>query len=251
MVKGGFVSFLMLGSLLGFAWHLAGQEAEKYSKAAILAGMVEVPGGEFLMGSKSGERNEKPVFPVRIKPFLLAKHEVTQGLWKAVMGGNPSFAQLGDDYPVEWVNWDDCQEFIQKLNEKTGLRFRLPSEAEWEYACRAGTSGSRYGDLDDIAWYKKNSEDKTHPVGQKLPNAFGLYDMLGNVWEWCQDWYGPYPEAAQENYAGAATGTMRIHRGGSWRDAAGDVRATNRYEDWGGDRMETLGFRLAADVAGP
>ena len=163
-------------------------EAEKNNPIAAME-FVQVPAGEFLMGSESEEAiyMEQPVTRVRIsRGFYLGKYEVTQGQWQAVMGSNPSFFdECGPDCPVEGVSWDDVQEFIRKLNAAVGEeRYRLPTEAEWEYAARAGTSGDRYGNLDAIAWYDGNSGDRTHPVGRKAPNALGLHDMLGNVFEW-------------------------------------------------------------------
>ena len=156
-----------------------------------------IPAGEFRMGSTSSDADddEQPVTRVRIsRGFWLGKHEVTQAEWQAVMGTNPSLFSGCGRCPVERVSWDDAQAFIGRLNARGGGRYRLPTEAEWEYAARAGTSGDRYGgDLDAIAWHDRNSGTRTHSVGQKAPNAFGLHDMLGNVWEWVQDWYGGYP----------------------------------------------------------
>jgi formylglycine-generating enzyme required for sulfatase activity len=151
---------------------------------------VWIPAGEFMMGSNSGNSDEKPVHGVRItKGFWMGKYEVTQGQWRDVTGRNPSNFEKGDHYPVERVSWQDVQGFIRRLNARTGQEFRLPTEAEWEYVCRAGTPGERYGNIDDIAWYDQNSGGSTQPVDRKTPNAFGLYDMLGNVWELVQDWY--------------------------------------------------------------
>jgi len=179
--------------------------------------------GTFTMGCEKGQASdEKPAHEVTItKPFYIGKFEVTQEQWKAVMGENPShFA--GDKNPVERVSWPDCQTFLRKLAEKVpGQTFRLPTEAEWEYACRAGSvSEYCYGDddrvLGDYAWYGGNSAGETHPVGQKKPNAWGLYDMHGNVWEWCSDWYGSYKAEEQKDPAGPADAQGRVLRGGSW-----------------------------------
>jgi formylglycine-generating enzyme required for sulfatase activity len=154
--------------------------------------LVRIPAGSFMMGSNNGKADEKPVHQVTINySFYMGKYEVTQAQWQAVMGNNPSnFKDCGGNCPVDQVSWDDAQNFINKLNQSNdGFRYRLPTEAEWEYACRAGTTGDYAGDLDSMAWYEVNSEGKTHPVGHKRPNAWGLYDMHGNQWEFCQDWY--------------------------------------------------------------
>ena len=208
----------------------AGRDGEHYREALRLlnaaeaaqnspiAGMefVRVPAGEFRMGSTSEEAysREQPVTRVRIgRAFELGKHEVTQAEWEAVMGSNPSrFDECGGDCPVENVSWDDVQDFIGRLNALEGeVRYRLPTEAEWEYAARAGTAGDRYaGNLDAIAWYDGNSGGSTHPVGQKAPNAFDLHDMLGNVFEWVQDWYGGYPGGSVTDPQGAASGSLRV-----------------------------------------
>jgi len=173
--------------------------------------------------------------PIPGKSYAIGKYEVTQGNWRAVMGNNPSAFPKGNHYPVENVSWNDAQEFIRKLNGQTGKSYRLPTVAEWETACRAGTTDERYGYyIDAVAWYKDNSEGSTHPVGQKQPNDYGLYDTLGNVWEWCQDFYGP-------------SGSARVVRGGSWFSMAQYVRSgfLRFYEpDF---RCNHLGFRLALD----
>jgi formylglycine-generating enzyme required for sulfatase activity len=215
--------------------------------------MVLIPPGEFLMGSDSpeAESDEQPVHAVLIsKPFWLGKTEVTQELWQAIMENNPSKFKNGDNYPVEEVRWLRSQDFVQSLNQMLGGNaFRLPTEAEWEYACRAGTTGERYGDSDAIAWYAANSGGQTHPVGLKQPNAFGLYDMLGNVWEWCQDIYDfPYPSGYQIDPTGIEPGlgrTGRVYRGCGWETES--VRSANR-DRWhpnNGDPRVSVGLRLA------
>ena len=228
----------------------AAEEARRRAES-VIAGMefVWVPEGEFLMGSESEEADddEQPLTRVRISQgFFLGKYEVTQAEWRAVMGTNPAqFSGCGPNCPVERVSWDDVQEFIGKLNAAAGgNRYRLPTEAEWEYAARAGTSGDRYGNLDAIAWYKDNSGDRTHPVGQKAPNAWGLYDMLGNVWEWVEDWYGDYPGGSVTDPRGPGSGSERVTRGGSWRCDAGYCRASDRVSVSPGYRYRNLGFRL-------
>ena len=173
--------------------------------------------------------------------------EVTQGQWEAVMGSNPSrFPECGLDCPVEQVSWEDAQEFIRRLNAMDGAgTYRLPTEAEWEYAARAGTTGDRYGNLNAIAWYADNSGvARPHPVGQKAPNAWGLHDMLGNVWEWVEDWYDSYPGGAVTDPRGPGSGSHRVHRGGGWLINAGYCRSSNRNYDTPGDRFFNRGFRL-------
>ena len=195
---------------------------------------VWVPAGEFLMGSESGEADddESPVREVRISAgYWLGKHEVTQGEWEAVMGSNPSdFQNCGRDCPVERVSWEDVQAFIGRLNGRSGgNRYRLPSEAEWEYAARAGTSGDRYGaDMEAIGWHSGNSGGSPRRVGRKAPNAWGLHDMLGNVWEWVEDWYGDYAGGYVTDPRGPATGSNRVYRGGSWYGSARSCRSSNR-----------------------
>ncbi|MCJ7681374.1 MAG: formylglycine-generating enzyme family protein [Candidatus Aminicenantes bacterium] len=178
---------------------------------------VWVPAGEFQMGPNSNEayNAEEPVHRVALDGFWMGKYEVTQGLWKQLMSKNPALFKSRDNYPVEKVSWDDTQEFISRLNSRTGQRFRLPTEAEWEYACRAGMTRDRYGNLYDIAWYDGNSGNKIHPIGQKKANALGLYDMLGNVFEWCQNWYGSYSSGDVRNPSGPSSGSFRVLRGGS------------------------------------
>jgi len=216
--------------------------------------MVLIPAGSFMMGSASGG-DAGPVHPVRIShDFWLGKYVVTQGQWQTVMGANPSLAR-GDDLPVVMVSWDDCQRFIQKLATGPGMAFRLPTEAEWEYACRAGSTGDRYGPLDAIAWYRKGgffSMDggywDLHPVGQKQPNAWGLYDMLGNVWQWCRDFHGDYPGGPVTDPQGAAAGSERVARGGSFHESAARIGSALRDHKAPGTQVLNLGFRLFRTV---
>ena len=209
---------------------------------------VWVPAGAFRMGSTSSEAfsNEPPLTQVRIsRGFWLGQHEVTQAEWQAVMGTNPSRFSGCGQCPVEQVSWNDAQEFIRSLNGRAGgNRYRLPTEAEWEYAARAGTTGDRYGNLDAIAWYRDNSGDRTHPVGQKAPNAWGLHDMLGNVWEWVADRYGDYPGSVVTDPRGPVSGSGRVLRGGSWFISAGSSRSSRRASNGPGRRVAYLGFRL-------
>ena len=214
--------------------------------------LVLVPAGEFMMGDERID-DAKPAQRVKItKPFYLGKFEVTQVQYQQVMAVNPSEFK-GRDLPVEQVSWDDAQEFCKKAGGKTGLAVRLPTEAEWEHACRAGTktiycTGDADADLDRAAWYGKNSGNMTHPVGRKTANVWGLYDMHGNVWEWCQDFYEPYQAEAAVDPQGPAQGVVRVMRGGSWGDDPGICRSADR--SWCGPvrRDLYLGFRVAADV---
>lgn len=204
------------------------------------------------MGSvNSNFDEEKPAHKVTIsRDYWMGKYEVTQAQWKAVMGNNPSFfSGCGDDCPVENISWDDVQKFIRKLNSlQNDYNYRLPTEAEWEYACRAGTTGDFAGNLDAMAWYISNSEEKTHTVGQKSPNAWGLYDMHGNVWEWCQDWfylayYSKSPEIDPIPAPSNGSNT-RVYRGGSWDYTVGNLRSANRNGNTPSYRKNNLGFRL-------
>ena len=194
-------------------------------KDGISIDMVRVEAGTFTMGAtpemENPEDDEKPTHQVTLtNDYYIGKYEVTQALWQAVMGNNPSGFK-GDNLPVEYVSWYDCLEFISKLNRITGKTFRLPTEAEWEYAARGGKKSRGYqysgsSNLSDVAWYSDNSGSKTHAVGSKQANELGIYDMTGNVWEWCQDWFGSYSGSSQVNPIGANSGSRRVGRGGSW-----------------------------------
>ena len=216
--------------------------------------MVVIPAGSFVMGSDKNA-NEQPTHLVNLSSFLIGKTEVTQVQWEAVMGNNPS-QSTGRTLPVEKVSWDEIQRFITKLTQKTGQSYRLPSESEWEYAARAGTTtewshGNDESKLGNYAWYSQNSGSKTQAVGQKLPNAFGLFDMHGNVWEWTQDcWH--------ENYVGAPSDASawttncyrdtRVLRGGSWGNSSGDLRSADRIWYIRSGQFSSFGFRLARDL---
>ena len=190
--------------------------------------LVYIPPGEFMMGSPDGESNrhsnEGPRHRVRItQGFYLGATEVTQGQWQAIMGNNPSRFSGSNNLPVESVFWHDAVNFCRRLGDREGKQYRLPTEAEWEYACRAGTNttysfGNNSNDLDRYAWYNNNSDRSTHEVGQKQPNGWGLYDMHGNVWEWCADWYGEdyYSSSPTVNPSGPINGSERVLRGGCW-----------------------------------
>ena len=202
--------------------------------------MVYVEGGTFDMGATTeqgsdAENDEKPVHSVTLSDYYIGRCEVTQELWEAVMGSNPSLFK-GAQYPVECVSWNDCQNFIKKLNSLTGRTFRLPTEAEWEYAARGGNKSLHYkysgsGNIGNVAWYDDNSGSSTHAVGTKSPNEFGIYDMSGNVWEWCSDWKGGYSAGAQTNPQGPSSGSFRVLRGGSWDYDAGYCRVSCRDDD--------------------
>jgi len=195
-----------------------------------------------------GEGNWPPVHGVTISQgFWMGKYTVTQLQWQAVMGSNPSKTR-GGDLPVEMVSWDDCQQFIARLNGLGQWTFRLPTEAEWEYAWRAGTTGETYGSVDAIAWYKDNSGGRTHPVGQKQPNAFGLYDMNGNVVQWCQDWYDKqyYSNSPTHDPQGPDNGKFRAVRGSPFGTNAKYVRSTIRGLSPPGTRLPSIGFRVVA-----
>ena len=220
----------------------------------LLNNMVRVEGGTFTMGATSeqgsdADSDEKPTHQVTLSSFSIGKYEVTQEEWQAVMGDNPSNFK-GAKHPVEEVSWNDCQEFIRKLNAITGKHFRLPTEAEWEYAARGGNRciGYKYSgsdNLDRVAWYDSNSGNTTHDIGQKSPNEIGLFDMSGNVREWCADWYGSYKSNSQSNPGGPSSGSYRVFRGGSWFNVARRCRVSDRHDLTPGDSDFNLGLRLA------
>lgn len=256
-------------------------EAIEALQAALLGHrrMVWIPAGRFVMGSPASDTeacdDECPVHEVILpRPFLLSAAPVTQGQWRELMGNAPARFQ-GDDHPVEQVSWWDAVAYCNALSRREGLEpayalsqeqgtpgagdyqavvqwkglasagYRLPTEAEWEYACRAGSTAPRYGELDRIAWYDQNSDMTTHPVGQQQPSGWGLHDMLGNVWEWCWDWYGAYVAGSATDPTGPATGSLRVNRGGSWCSSSRFVRAAYRLADSPGSRDDAIGFRPA------
>ena len=230
-----------------------------------------IPPGSFMMGSPDSEEerdsDETQHEVVLSQGFFMAETECTQGQWEMVMGSNPSYFEETDEeaeLPVEQVSWEESVEYCRKLTVKQraegiladGWEWRLPTEAEWEYAARAGTTGARYDKLDAVAWYEMdeeeediegtgNSGDQTHPVKQKVPNAWGLYDMLGNVWEWCSDWYGDYPAWTVTDPKGPSWGSYRVSRGGSWSGGARLARSADRIWTGPGNRFNFLGFRPA------
>lgn len=215
--------------------------------------MIKVEAGTFMMGAtpemEFPDDDEKPVHQVTLtNDYYIGKYEVTQALWQTVMESNPSSFK-GNNLPVEQVSWNDCQEFIGKLNSITGRKFRLPTEAEWEYAARGGKKSRGYqysgsSNISDVAWYNGNSGSKTHLVGTKQANELGLYDMCGNVLEWCQNWYGSYVSSSQTNPTGAVSGSYRVIRGGSWYSSARFCRSSCRDSGTPGIRNSRLGLRL-------
>jgi formylglycine-generating enzyme required for sulfatase activity len=227
---------------------------KEYTCPIFNARFVLIPAGTFMMGSPPDKLKrvyDQTLHQVTIsKPFYMQTTEVTQGQWKKVMGENPSRFKGNDNLPVEQVSWNDVQDFIGRLNrQERTVKYRLPTEAEWEYACRAGSTtaycfGDNPGDLGEYTWYKDNSEDRTHPVGQKKPNAWGLYDMHGNVCEWVKDWYGDYPLGSVTDPEGPSSGSHRVYRGGSYTyyDRACLSSLRSRYDL--GIRPSHLGFRL-------
>ncbi len=227
--------------------------------------MVYVQGGDFLMGGTSeqggeADNDEKTIRRVTLDSYYIGAFEVTQGQWERVMGtsvnqqmgkaGETTLRGTGPDYPMYYVNWDDAQAFCQELSRKTGKTYCLPTEAQWEYAARGGNKneGTKYSgswSIDAIAWYDGNSGSSTHPVGTKRPNALGVYDMSGNVWEWCQDWYGDYRTYDTQNPTGASSGSGRVLRGGSWINDARYCRVSYRNSYGPGSRRDIYGFRVA------
>lgn len=239
------------------------QNAELHSLSALLdgSGFVRIRAGEFMMGSNSGNPDEQPVHRVRIsQDFEMGKLEVTQGQWDAVMrnphakaGSKQDAAHVNPSYfkglarPVENVNWDAVQDFIQTLNKRDPAHvYRLPTEAEWEYAARAGSTGDSVKDLETEAWYESNADGQTQPAGQKKPNAWGLYDMQGNVREWVQDWYGPefYASGPLRDPHGPASGSYKVYRGGGWLSAPKYCRPAFRGFDFPISNEYSVGFRL-------
>ena len=211
--------------------------------------MIAVDGGTFQMGQSADGNNVTPVHSVTLSSYSIGETEVTQALWKAIMGTNPSNHQ-GDNLPVEQVSWNDCQTFITKLNQLTGKTFRLPTEAEWEFAAKGGTKSKGYtysgsNTIGDVAWYNENSGSETHAVATKQANELGIYDMSGNVWEWCQDCYGSYSDEAQTNPTGPSGGSDRVLRSGSWSNDASYCRSAIRSNNSPSSNSVFRGFRLA------
>jgi len=219
--------------------------------AGVVLEFVRVEPGSFIMGSdlEIGDADETPAHRVTLtRPFYIGKYEVTQEQWLRIMGKNPS-AFKGAQQPVESVSWNDCQEFLARVTRKTGRKISLPTEAQWEYACRAGAGtrwnfGDRADAMGEYAWIRQNSGGTTHPVGQKKPNAFGIYDLYGNVAEWCTDWYAnPYPKGEVTNPTGPPSGMSKIVRGGAWGDDPSNARSAYRNADGSDGANNGIGFR--------
>ena len=244
-----------------FPWYASSQHGNSTfsPEGNVSLEMVVVPAGTFSMGCTFEQAehcayDEKPEHQVSLKGFAIAKYEVTQKLWKEIMGTNPSRV-VGEELPVHNVSWDEVQIFLLWLNQKTGMNYRLPTEAEWEYAARGGSRQGEFpftysggNDLAAVAWYYENSGGAPHTVGTKRSNALGLYDMSGNVWEWCSDLYGMYSEQAQQNPAGAMEGIARVARGGGAGGRASQCRVTTRKSLYQGGNDEFTGFRLAMEL---
>ena len=234
----------------------APRSIEVFTVGGVIFKMIRVEGGTFTMGATSEQEgpsdDETPTHQVTLSDYYIGETEVTQELWEAIMGDNQSRCK-GAKHPVERVSWNDCQTFISKLNTKTGKTFRLPTEAEWEYAARGGKNSHRYqyagsNNINSVAWYGDNSNSETHPVGQKSPNELGLYDMAGNVWEWCQDWYDEnyYSKSPRSNPCNKTSASRRVNRGGSCLSGgAGYCRVSTRSNFSPGDRGSGVGLRLA------
>ncbi|MDZ4682085.1 MAG: SUMF1/EgtB/PvdO family nonheme iron enzyme [Saprospiraceae bacterium] len=244
----------VVGKIEALVGRLSGRAGEGLD--TIADGMVFVKGGTFTMGCLDGRDkdcyvDEKPSHSVTLNGFYISRTEVTQAQWKAVMRSNPSEFKNCPSCPVESVSWEDVQDFFKKLNAlSSGAKYRLPTEAEWEYAARGGIKSKGYlyagnNDLGEVAWYGENAGDKTHPTGKKKTNELGLFDMSGNVYEWCSDWSGDYASAAQKNPTGAKSGSLRVRRGGSWAYDPRDCRVAHRSLGTPGYRYDDVGFRLA------
>ena len=241
----------------------AAPQTETFTVNGVSFTMVTVEGGTFTMGATAEQgsdaySDESPTHQVTLSSYNIGQTEVTQALWIAVMGSNPSCFQGDLNRPVEQVSWNDCQQFIARLNQITGKTFRFPTEAEWEYAARGGnkSQANKYAGsntISDVAWYidncyalgSSNPDYGTHAVATKAPNELGLYDMSGNVWEWCQDWYGSYSSSAQTNPTGSVSGSNRVRRGGSWVCLSRYCRVSRRQQDAPTIADDHLGFRLA------
>ena len=279
--RGAGLAFALVAVVLGFAWTGSGcgkrgpsaeeRMANRRATSALGSGTVGsrlvfligggqqialryIPAGTFMMGSPVTEKGrdlDETQHEVELtEPYWMGETEITQGQWQAVMGGNsPGMSHDDPNLPVQGVSWNDAQEFLKELNLRSTLNddwmWALPTEAQWERACRAGTTGVFAGDLEDMAWHGGNSGNKVHPVGGRKANAWGLYDMHGNVWDWCADWFGDYPSHSVTNPTGPATGSARVARGGAWCTVGMSCRSANRSKFAPGERGIIIGFRVA------
>lgn len=270
MMKRLLTATLLLGCMVALGTANADAAPKKKTATASAKGFkdpvtgmefVYVTGGCYMMGDvfndKNARKDEQPVHEVCVDGFYMGRYEVTQGQYTEIMGKNPS-RYFGENRPVEMVSWDDAQQFIAKLNEKSGKQYRLPTEAEWEYAARSGGKKEKWAgtsnekELNKYAWYSLKEGQRIQPVGQKRPNGLGLYDMTGNVWEWCNDWYGEsaYDDDAikdkPRNPQGPDRGSYRVYRGGILGYYEGRARAALRNYDSPGGRSDSVGFRLVS-----
>jgi len=242
---------------VAFALHSQEQNFDTYRLGDVEFKMIYVKGGTFEMGETENypelDRDDPTTCMVTLSDYYIGETEVTQALWFEVMGKCPSFFQGDDMLPMENVSWQDCITFINKLNDLIGSDFRLPTEAEWEFAARGGTLSHGYGwsgsdNADEVAWYDNNSSGKTHPVKTKAPNELGIYDMSGNVWEWCEDRYSDYTSTPKTNPKGAKSGTLRVDRGGSWYNQRRKVCITHRGIYSSNFKNKFTGLRLATST---
>jgi len=246
-VNAGFLPEFELGGKSGVS------SGQTFNDSMTEMEFIFVKGGCYEMGSNHGDPDEKPVHEVCVDDFWMGKYEVTQKQWRTIMGNNPSSFN-GNERPVERVSWLEINDYyLPILNRKSGKKYRLPTEAEWEYAARSGGKNVNFVGTDELvryAWNDNNSEGTTHPVGRKQPNDLGLYDMMGNVWEWVSDWYSDiyYNQSPRTNPQGSSSELYRVFRGGSWRRYPGSLRATLRNKEEPSYRYNNLGFRLVLPI---
>ncbi|MCM1532413.1 MAG: formylglycine-generating enzyme family protein [Bacteroides sp.] len=270
LIKAGFLSLMVLVFMTSCEKEKGQERHENYTETAfgMSMDMVYVEGGSFMMGATEEQgaevnEDEMPVRDINIGSYYIGKYEVTQSEWEAVMGtslveqGEQSFYYEiwgmrgeGPDYPMYYVSWEDAQEFCKKLSERTGKKYVLPTEAQWEYAARGGKNSKGYkfsggDDIEEVAHYHGNGDGQNHPVGTKAGNELGIFDMSGNVWEWCADWYGPYSESETNNPSGPDEGEDRVVRGGSCFDYEATCRVARRNYDYPDNRFIIIGFRIA------
>lgn len=254
-VVGGIAAIVVAVGILALAPH--SEDKMRLTVDGVSFTMIKVDGGSFYMGATYEQESEamwweNPVHYVTLSGYYIGETEVTQALWKAVMGHNPS-RFVGDNFPVDCVSWDDCVQFCHALSQRTGKRFRLPTEAEWEFAARGGNKSRHYkysgsNNLYDVAWCVDNSDSIAHPVKVKKPNELGIYDMAGNAWEWCNDyWVATFEKYAENNPQGPSSGEYRVHRGGGWLNRPTHCRISYRYKALQSRRNDFRGFRLVME----